>query len=72
LSGDTAIVAGQSAAQEVYVFVRSDGTWSQQQILTSGKALDASVFGYTVALSGNTALVWGSALGEYAHIPQLA
>ncbi len=65
LSGDTALAGARFSnpgtgltAGSAYVFVRSGTLWSQQAKLTAG--LDSSEddqFGYSVALSGNTALV---------------
>jgi hypothetical protein len=62
LSGDTALVGapnhdvGASGNQgAAYVFVRSGTTWAFQQKLTVGEAGD--LFGFSVALSGDTALI---------------
>jgi hypothetical protein len=64
LSGDTAIVGaiydniGASTYQgSAYVFVRSGAVWTEQQKLTASDGAAADVFGYAVALSGDTALV---------------
>ncbi len=64
LSGTTALVGayykkigsnpGQGAA---YVFQDSGGTWSQQQELTANDGAATDYFGWSVALSGTTALV---------------
>ena len=66
ISGDT-IIAGapqdNSAADfagSAYVFVRSGGTWTQQAKLVADDAAMFESFGYSVAISGNTAAV-GSA-----------
>ena len=40
----------------VYVFTRSGTTWTQQAELTASGGTGYEVFGYSVALSGNTAL----------------
>ncbi len=63
VSGDTAVIgadnktinarAGQGAA---YVFLRKSGTWSQQRKLTESGA-ENEHFGYSVAVSGDTAVV---------------
>jgi hypothetical protein len=64
LSGDTALVGahlddvGARADQgSAYVFTRSGTTWSQQQKLNASDGIDYDYFGYSVALSGDTALV---------------
>ena len=64
LSGDTALVDaegktvnGQKAAGAVYVFTRTGTTWSQQTELADPDAAGNDVFGTSVALSGDTALV---------------
>lgn len=40
-----------------YVFVRADGTWSQEQKLTAGDGATSDEFGTAVALIGDTAFV---------------
>jgi hypothetical protein len=60
ISGNTAIVGawrGNAGFGAAYVFVRSGTTWTEQQRLTSPADLAGDVFGYAVALSGNTAVV---------------
>ena len=64
LSGDTALVGaysktvgGQSYAGAAYVFMRSGTSWSQQAELSDPDAAADDWFGYSVALSGDTALV---------------
>jgi hypothetical protein len=57
--GNTALIGGRgdnSAAGAAWVYVRSNGTWSEQQKLTSSNSSD---LGASVALSsdGNTALI---------------
>ena len=66
VSGDTAVIGaavktvgmngGQGAA---YVFVRSGGVppWTQQQKLTASDGTTGDEFGYSVSVSGNTAVV---------------
>lgn len=69
LEGDTAVVgafadntsAGADAGS-AYVFVRSGGTWSQQQKLTAGDGQASALFGSSVGIRGDTA-----AVGAYAH-----
>ena len=61
--GDTALVGAPwdddagDASGSAYVFVRTGTTWSQQAKLTAGDARDSSAFGWSVALSGESALV---------------
>ncbi|HUP92164.1 MAG TPA: Calx-beta domain-containing protein [Solimonas sp.] len=64
LSGDTALVgapfhdtAGGLNAGAAYVYVRSAGLWTEQQQLTAADGLADDLFGYSVAVSGDTALV---------------
>ncbi len=60
LSGDTALVGAQgrnSAAGAAIVYTRSGATWTQQQVLTASNSAANDLFGYAVALSGDTALV---------------
>lgn len=64
LSGDTALAgsfadntpAGDSAGS-AYIFARSGTAWSQRSKLTAGDGAEDDDFGWSVALSGNTALV---------------
>jgi len=77
ISGDTALVgsfysdtgAGVDAGS-VYVYVRDGGLWSQQAKLTAKDAVAGDMFGWAVALSGDTALIgvpWGdTAVGKDA------
>jgi hypothetical protein len=61
VSGDTAVIgafqAGSAVQGAAYVFVRSGGVWSQQQKLTASDGGVNDHFGYTVSVSGDTALV---------------
>lgn len=41
----------------VYVFTRSGGVWTQQQKLTASDGTDNSLFGYGLALDGDTAVI---------------
>jgi hypothetical protein len=64
ISGDTALVGapsygsginhGQGAA---YVFVRSGTAWTLQSLLTAADGAGADIFGYSIALDGQTALI---------------
>ena len=64
VSGDTALVGcglqtvnGQSNAGAVYVYTRSGGVWSEQAVLTDPTAAASEYFGFSVALSGDVALI---------------
>lgn len=64
LSGNTVLIAapqktiGANAMQgAAYVFVNSGGTWVQQQKLTASDGAANDLFGWFLALSGNTAAV---------------
>ncbi|APR88448.1 Thiamin-phosphate pyrophosphorylase [Minicystis rosea] len=63
LSGDTAVIGAYADdttvvnAGSAYVFVRSAGVWTQQQQLTASDGAANDGFGYSVALSGDTAVV---------------
>ena len=58
ISGDTAVVgASRQTSQNnrgaAYVYLRSGGTWSQQQKLVPSDVVDGDVFGTSVAIDGN-------------------
>jgi len=63
VSGDTAVIGaygdddGGSSAGSAYVFVRAGGAWSQQAKLTAADAAQGDEFGYSVAVSGDTAVI---------------
>ena len=64
VSGDTALVGAFLADVGVkgeqgaaYVFVRSGGTWSEQQKLTASDGAAGDRFGYSVSVSGETTVV---------------
>lgn len=66
IAGDTILIGaryvnlgGLSDVGAAYVFVRATGgtTWTQQAKLTAADAADGANFGYSVALSGNTAVI---------------
>jgi len=64
LSGETALagapnhaVAGKAGAGAAYVFVRSGTAWTKQKMLSAADANGDDVFGTSVALDGDTALV---------------
>ncbi len=64
VSGDTVVVGAHFDDHAVgidhgsaYVFVRSGGVWTQQQKLIASDAAADDQFGYSVAVSGDTAVV---------------
>ena len=63
VSGDTAVVGNRGDADggldsgSAYVFVRSGTTWSQQAKLTASDAAEFDLFGNSVAVSGDTAVI---------------
>lgn len=62
LSGDTALVGANgtdpnNSTGAAYVFVRNGTNWIKQARLTASDAAPISFFGYSVALTGDTALV---------------
>jgi hypothetical protein len=59
LIGDTALVgaSGQNATGAAYVFVRNGTVWTEQAMLTASDGVANDQFGWSVALSGDTALV---------------
>ena len=66
IDGDTALVGspnhGGSLRGAAYVFVRTGTTWTQQAKLLPPDLADYDRFGWSVALSGDTALI--GAIGE--------
>lgn len=64
ITGTTAIVgawqatvSGKTGAGAAYVFLRSGTTWAEQAKLVASDAAAEDAFGYSVAVSGNTAVV---------------
>jgi len=63
VSGDTAVIgasnadAGGSGAGAAYVFTRTGGSWTQQAKLMASDAQANDNFGYSVAVSGDTAVI---------------
>jgi len=63
ISGDTIVVGSPfdddagDASGSAYVFVRSGGSWVQQQKLTAYDATPDVLFGFSVAISGETVVV---------------
>jgi hypothetical protein len=66
ISGTTAVVGadegGNGGNGAAYVFVRSGTTWTQQTVLTASDGASGVLFGFSVAISGTTAVVgaWGN------------
>lgn len=72
LSGDTAVVGAMrdshSGFQDVgsaYVFQRTGNAWTQQAKLVASDAADDDAFGWSIAVSGDTAMV-GAPADEHA------
>jgi hypothetical protein len=64
VSGDTAVIgvprdnaAGGLEAGSAYVFVRSGTTWTEQARLTAADGAALDWFGYSVSVSGDTAVI---------------
>ena len=63
LSGDTAIIGAGGEddngpdSGSVYEFIRTDTTWAQETKLLASDGSGGDVFGWDVALDGNTALI---------------
>jgi len=68
VSGDVVVVgaynhpSGGSNRGQAYLFRYNGATWPEEQILQASDEADAASFGYSVAVSGNTAVV-----GAYLH-----
>lgn len=53
--------AGKTDAGEAYVFVRSDTTWTQEQVITSAPTVISAQFGFSVAIDdGGNRIVIGA------------
>ena len=63
ISGDTAIIGASSdgdngsSSGSVYIFQQNAGVWSEAQKLTASDGAAYDKFGYSVAISGDTAIV---------------
>jgi|GEM_PF-2164936 len=59
ISGDNAIVGAywDDGSGSAYIFVRNDGDWTQQAKLTAEDADEGDVFGFSVSISGDNAIV---------------
>ncbi len=72
ISGETLVVGsllddvGSTVnSGSAYIFTRSGTVWSQQQRLSAGDAAQSDLFGHSVSISGETAVV-GSLFGDVA------
>jgi len=71
ISGSTAVIGApgeNSYTGAAYVFTRSGTIWSQQAKLTASDAAQYGHFGWSVAISGSTAIVgapWNPAVAAY-------
>jgi len=69
VDGDTAVIGAQNdddngiRSGSAYVFVRTNGVWSQQAKLLPSDGAESDLFGVEVALNGKTALI-GSLLDD--------
>ena len=63
VSGDTAVIGARldddagPGSGSAYVFSRSGTTWSQQAKLTAADGAAGDVFGWSIALSGDTVVI---------------
>lgn len=60
LSGDRALIgafADDTSSGAAYVFVRRDGTWTEEQKLVASDRVESDQFGFAVSLVGERALV---------------
>ena len=60
IDGDTALMGAifeTSSSGSVYVFIRSGAVWTQQAKLRASDAASADQFGFSVSLSGDTAVI---------------
>ncbi len=75
LSGDTAVFGAKFDDDDVngvdsgsaYVFTRSGSTWSQQAKLTATDGAPGDLFGYSVALAGDTVVVTANADDDHIN-----
>ncbi|MAV76072.1 MAG: hypothetical protein CL691_05580, partial [Cellvibrionales bacterium] len=71
LNGDTALISAYGdddngiSSGSAYVFVRSNGVWSEEQKLTAIDGFENDIFGRSVSIDGNTAVIgayWGDGI----------
>jgi len=69
VSGDAAVIGESGTAftqGAAYVFVRSGGVWGQQQRLTASDGAAEDLFGWSVSMSGDMAVIgaWAETVGS--------
>ena len=63
IDGDTAVIGASRDddngidSGSAYVYVRSNGVWSEQQKLTASDGAASDEFGYSVSIDGDTAVI---------------
>ena len=63
IDGDTAVIGAYgdddngSYSGSAYVYVRSNGVWSEQAKLTASDGAASDRFGYSVSIDGDTAVI---------------
>jgi hypothetical protein len=59
VDGDTAVIGNRKlyGTGSAYVFTRSGGVWNEQQKLTASDGTDGDVFGISVAVDGDAAVI---------------
>lgn len=67
LSGDTAVVGSWFIGGAAYVFVRNGQNWMQQQKLMANDE-EINLFGFAVAISGNTIVITSPGQGAYVFV----
>lgn len=76
LDGNTAVIGAvgnqfvRAVPGAAYVFTRSGGEWKQQQKLTASDGVAGDLFGVSVAVSGNTAVIGADNKTINAHTGQ--
>ena len=68
IGGDTVVIGGVGdddnglISGSAYVYVRSNGVWSEQQKLTASYTVSGDLFGISVSIDGDTAVIgaWGN------------
>jgi len=67
--GDYAVDGVVNSSGAAYVFVRSGSTWTQQTVLTASDPGVGDEFGYSVAISGDTAVIGATRGSDGAERP---
>jgi hypothetical protein len=68
LNGNTALIGTigkENNKGSAYIFTRTGSTWTQKQQLTASDGAKGDVFGYSVSLNGNTAII--AAAGDESY-----